>query len=85
MEQLKGVLTNLFVYLPISGHLVQNAHEDIWYMPKGPCNLVLSTMPMFRKHPWVQIVHNVYLYFWFIGLIHKKIMSCFIGPVIVCG
>lgn len=34
-------------------------------------HLVLSKTSMLRKYLWVQITHNIYLYFWFPGLIHK--------------
>lgn len=52
--------------------LIQNVHEDMWSVPKGPWNLVLSKMSTPRKHSCIQTMRNIYLYFLFTGLIHKK-------------
>lgn len=55
---------------------------EIWSYLKcpGAClvhakwHLVLSETSMLRKWSCLQITHNIYLYFWFTGLIHKNIM-----------
>lgn len=64
---------------------VQNVHGDIWSMPKGPWYLILSKTSRLKKFLWVQIAHNVNLYFWLTELIHKKYYHVLLVQQLCCG